>query len=194
MSEYEKLDSKWIDEHSNGPSRSQYVWVDDLKELLVPKQEELKRVQIPEWIIEWYQGANNEYSTLEDVFSNLSHDTGYNIVDSEKFRSRIMEYGGFSKMYEALSHIYFGVYEIEEEEEKYYAKLKEIRPLEGEWLTNLSGPNYYVLDTKGLMLGEFILDFVGMKAEASTHTLKDWERYGINDSNADFVKAEELEK
>ena len=40
------------------------------------------------------------------------------------------------------------------------------------------------------MLGEFFLDLVGMKTEASTYTLKDWERYGINDSNADFVEVE----
>src|SRR5574344_700517 len=77
-----------------------------------------------------------------------------------------------------------------EKEQKYYAKLKEVRPPEKGWLTNLTGSNYYVIDTKGLMLGEFILDLVGLKTEASTHTLKDWERYGINDSNADFVKVE----
>ena len=34
----EVLSEEWIEEHSNGPSRSQYVWVDDLKGLLAPKQ------------------------------------------------------------------------------------------------------------------------------------------------------------
>ena len=77
------------------------------------------------------------------------------------------------------------------EEPKYYAKLKEVHPPEKEWLTNLSGSNYYAIDTKGLMLGEFILELTGIKTEASTHTLKDWERYGINETNADFVEVAE---
>lgn len=43
LDEPEVLSWEWISEHSNGPSRSQYVWVNDLKELLVPKQEEVDR-------------------------------------------------------------------------------------------------------------------------------------------------------
>ena len=31
LDEPEVLSQEWIDEHSKGPSRSQYVWVDDLK-------------------------------------------------------------------------------------------------------------------------------------------------------------------
>ena len=130
LDEPEVLSQEWIDRnkepfhHFETKKVDYYVSTDFLQNLLVPKQDEVKRAQIPEWIIEWYQGANNELSTLEDVFSNLSHDTNYNIMDSEKFRSRIMEYGGFSRMYEALSHIYFGVYEIEEEEQKYEVRCK----------------------------------------------------------------------
>ena len=37
------MSQEWISEHSNGPSRSRYVWVSDLKEQLVPKQEEVDR-------------------------------------------------------------------------------------------------------------------------------------------------------
>ena len=43
LDEPEVLSPDGIDKHSNGTSRSQYVWVDDLKELLVPKQEEVDR-------------------------------------------------------------------------------------------------------------------------------------------------------
>ena len=82
---------------------------------------------------------------------------------------------------------------VVEEEQKYYARLKEVKPPEKEWLTNLSGPNYYAIDTIGLGLGEFVLDLVGMTSKASAYTLKDWERHGINNSNADFVKVEENE-
>ena len=43
LDKLEVLSQEWISKHSNGPSRSQYVWVDDLKEILVPKQEEVDR-------------------------------------------------------------------------------------------------------------------------------------------------------
>ena len=39
LDEPEVLSQEWIDEHSNGANRSRYVWVDDLQNLLVPKQE-----------------------------------------------------------------------------------------------------------------------------------------------------------
>ena len=47
----EVLSEKWLDEHSNGSSRSQYVWVDDLKEILVPKQE-ITEEQVTEYLRE----------------------------------------------------------------------------------------------------------------------------------------------
>ena len=81
-------------------------------------------------------------------------------------------------------------YEVEEGP-KYYAKLKEFKPLEKEWLTNLTDPNYFAIDTMRLMLDEFTLDLVRLKTEASTYTLKDWRSYGINDLNADFVEVTE---
>ena len=43
LDEPEVLSQEWIDEHSNGASRSLYVWADDLKDLLVAKQEEVDR-------------------------------------------------------------------------------------------------------------------------------------------------------
>ena len=47
MSEYEKLDSKWIDNHAKAvtydgmPDQTEVVYVDELQNLLVPKQEEV---------------------------------------------------------------------------------------------------------------------------------------------------------
>ena len=49
MSEYEKLDSKWIDDHAYAvaydgmPDQTEVVYVDDLQNLLVPKQEGVGR-------------------------------------------------------------------------------------------------------------------------------------------------------
>ena len=66
LDEPEVLSQKWIDEHSNGPSCSQYVWVDDLKELLAPKQEATGE-EVMHWI------GNNEFydhATAETVLAN----------------------------------------------------------------------------------------------------------------------------
>ena len=41
LDEPEVLSQEWIDEHSDGPSRCQYVWVNYLKELLVPNVSEM---------------------------------------------------------------------------------------------------------------------------------------------------------
>ena len=114
-----------------------------------------------------------------------------NLVDT------VFEADGVSYIDTAVSvtQVYDLIGQLDEPEKavipKYYAKLKEVHPPEKEWLTNLSGSKYYAIDTKGLMLGEFLLDLVGLKTEASTHALKGWERYGINGSNADFVEVEE---
>ena len=45
LDEPEVLSEAWIDEHSNGASRSLYVWADDLQNLLVPKQEEVEELE-----------------------------------------------------------------------------------------------------------------------------------------------------
>ena len=78
MSEYEKLDSKWIDKHSKGSSRSQYVWVDDLKELLVPKQEKVDRAYEEGRELGFYKGyregladKGGEPETVSDVIADF---------------------------------------------------------------------------------------------------------------------------
>lgn len=159
--------------------------LDIIDQLGEPKVPEVPVV--PEEVYEYMTQQKRDRYTIQQVF--------YQVHWNYKNESMAEEEEWVSGNEEEFAKAWLAYPNIEvEKEQKYYAKLKEIRPLEGEWLTNLSGPNYYVLDTKGLMLGEFMLDLVGMKTEASTHTLKDWERYGINDSNADFVKAEELEE
>ena len=43
MSEYEKLDSKWIEEHRKSYTMEDSVEISELQNLLVPKQEEVDR-------------------------------------------------------------------------------------------------------------------------------------------------------
>ena len=91
--------------------------------------------------------------------------------------------------------------------------LKEIKPLEKEWLTNLSGPKYYAL-IKGHELLErkgdwvvptywcldttnrnmFISDRITVRDKFLIEASKsEWNKLGINDSNADFIKVEVAE-
>lgn len=136
---------------------------------------------IPKYVADFIEEVKASGDRLDDAFSILR-----GIYHQSKTADWVAKENRNS---ETFARAWLDGCEVEKDP-KYYAKLKEIRPLEGEWLTNLSSPKYYALDTKGLMLGEFLLDLVGMKTEASTYTLKDWERYGINDSNADFVEVE----
>ena len=91
--------------------------------------------------------------------------------------------------------------------------LKEIKPLEKEWLTKLSGLKYYAL-IKGHELvndeGEWATKYWNLwvsegcvfpydKSETTDDfsiimSKEDWNKYGINDSNADFIKVEEEEE
>ena len=212
--ETETLSPKWVDDNSVYASSDgvteEYVHVDDLQNLLVPKQEEVDRAYkdgyekgkehatkvikpiIPRFVAEWIEEVRKQKKSL--VYA-ITHIYDNNEIDEPPVREenilfRWMEQGDNEEVFARAWLDGFTV----KEEPKYYAKTKEIKPPEKEWLTNLSGPNYYAIDKKGLMLGEFLLDLVGMKTEASTHTLKYWERHGINDDNADFVEVEELEK
>ena len=149
-------------------------------DLVIKKYDELhKPIIIPQYVADWITKHRDTY----DLYPALRLLENNTLVWEEIYEWYRMNTHKFVNAYLT------GEYEVEEEQ-KYYAKLKEVQPPEKEWLTNLSGPNYYAIDTIGLRLGEFILDLVGMTTKASAYTLKDWERHGINDSNADFVKVD----
>lgn len=64
MSEYEKLDSKWIDEHRKSYTMEDSVEISDLQNLLVPKQEELEsKIKV---LIEAYKQEEDAYGELEN--------------------------------------------------------------------------------------------------------------------------------
>lgn len=113
--ETEVLSQKWIDDNSVYASSDgiteEYVHVDDLKELLVPKQEELE-VKIQE-LIETYKQEDGQYSNPENYWidgfiSNLEHlleIKKYVVVDSKgsyilaKVKSEIMTMGEILEFY-----------------------------------------------------------------------------------------------
>lgn len=124
MSEYEKLDSKWIDEHARAvaydgmPDETEIVYVDELQNLLVPKSKEITEEQVIEWL------DNNDFydhRTAETVLANavdkgeLSYyGTKYSVVkkEPETVASMMADYfGALARIKEVLAM------EVEELEE-----------------------------------------------------------------------------
>ena len=64
LEEPEVLSQEWIDEHAHG-SCGDYVLVEDLQKLLMPKQEEPEKVVVPQFVGEWYE-TNSKRGQLEN--------------------------------------------------------------------------------------------------------------------------------
>lgn len=110
MSEYEKLDSKWIDEHKetifdlDEDFETEFIKVDDLKNLLVPKQEELE-AKIQE-LIEVYKQEEDAYSNpengwiggfIENLKNLLEEEQKYYVIDKEDNILLLRGYEGIEK-------------------------------------------------------------------------------------------------
>ena len=177
LDEQEVLSQEWIDEHSDGPSRCQYVWVDYLKELLVPKQES---PVIPKYVGEFIEEVKASGDRLDDAFSILR-----GIYHQSKTADWVAKENRNSEIF---ARAWLDGYEVEEEQ-KYYALIKghELMTDEGIW-----DCRYWNLSTFDGVV--FPSDRFSQDSRFLTKMSKeDWNRYGINDSNADFVKVEDVE-
>ena len=125
MSGYEKLDSKWIDEHEKGVfmdgkgRKKNFVWVDDLQNLLVPTLSEMETVEITEeQVMEWLD--NNEFychATAETVLANAVdkgelgyYGTKYSVVEKPTIPRFIAE--AIEEDKEAGCDVYDSIYLI----------------------------------------------------------------------------------
>lgn len=144
----EVLSQDWIDEYAQG-DYDEWVYTEDLKNLLVPKQEGLESaIKV---LIEAYKQEEGAYSELENGWIS-----------------------GFIKDLKTLV----------EEEPLYYALVK------GHELTD-SNKVYWVHDK---INGDM---FIGVLHSPSVYFLSEmskseWDELGINGSNADFIKVEEV--
>ena len=87
LDKLEVLSQEWINKHSNGPSRSRYVWVDDLKEILVSKQEDMFNGEEPDegevYFAVGLEGAVevSSASNIDEAIERLAeHETSYSIL------------------------------------------------------------------------------------------------------------------
>lgn len=83
-----------------------------------------------------------------------------------------------------------GQYEVEREK-KYYARLKKLTPPEGSIKTNLGVYYYWSIEESGLMLDEYLAEPVRYKNSASALSIKDWSKYGVYESDVDFIEKKE---
>lgn len=83
MREYEKLDSKWIEEHTYYEDEYDFYYADpdELKNLLVPKQEELEsKIKV---LIEAYKQEDGAYSNPENGWISGFVEDLENLVEEE---------------------------------------------------------------------------------------------------------------
>ena len=177
MSEYEKLDSKWIEEHYyiRMDPDNPFVYVKDLQNLLVPKQEVS---MIPNYVAKWISRHHEQfdlYPALKRLENNML--SWKNVYEWYRENTR-----NFVNAYLT------GEYEIKQEQ-KYYAKIKgheNIGSNDKYWNYNTDMEELSIGDSE--VHPDVISEYV-LKA-----TKDEWENLGITDDNADFVKVEELEE
>ena len=124
LDEPEVLSREWIDENAHAvaydgmPDETEIVYVDELQNLLVPKQEE---IGVPQWFAEWFEGRGYEmslYGVFNDLYTN----------NKSKMEEWSKQYEmGHAELQNDIASINFhgkGIYEVEEEP-KYYVSVRD---------------------------------------------------------------------
>ena len=216
LDEPEVLSEDWIEEHHyiRMDPDNPFVYVKDLKNLLVPKQEEITEEQAWE-VIHGKYGDEVLQNNIDYVESQ-----GYVVIEKPTLPPFVVEFIAerqdwanyeifgddylFEEHNDVAKWLYDNAEDINrkrelditlarndypyevEEEQKYYAKIK------GHELFNDSEEGYWNVDGKELYIDNAWHDYSGYKTTILTKD--EWTNLGINEDNADFVKVEELEE
>ena len=144
-----------------------YVPVENLQNLLVPKQE---LPVIPQFVADWIDDLKSkEIHLLESI---------YDFTHGEDINDYMREQGS------VLLRAWLDGFTVEKEQ-KYYAKIK------GHELVIDREDYYWNVDGDELYIDNNWHDYSGYKTTKLTKC--DWNNLGINEDNADFVKVEEVE-
>ena len=174
MSKYEKLDSKWIDEHEyiRMDPDNPFVYVKDLQNLLVPKQE---LPVIPKFVAEWIKEAKGRHHSLYEAMADYC---------SPEMNQWIQDFYHS----DLFAKAWLNGYEIEQEP-KYYAKIKGHENI-------ASNDKYwnYNTDMEELSIGDSEVHPNVISEYTIKATKDEWANLGINDDNAEFELVEELEE
>ena len=164
MSEYEKLDSKWIDEHKmyclHSMQNGYFIPEELLLNIIVPKQEEMK---VPKM---WHDVIVQNKEDGHSLRWTLNYVENLNVNDVDSFAKAWLNYPN-----------------IEVEEPKYYALIKGHEHIQGEekyW--------NYDKESETLEVGRNKVQDDVLTDYTIQATLREWEDLGINEDNAEFVK------
>ena len=224
LDEPEVLSQEWIDEHKKrkffdfDEYRTEVILVEDLQNLLVPKQEEVEEGRV-RLIVGFDGGTESYYATdIGDALDFLTdYDARFTVskepVIPNYVAKWISEHHESFDLYPALRRLeegstrdydaykwyrentrnfvnayLTGEYEIEQEPE-YYAKIKGHENI-------ASNDKYwnYNTDMEELSIGDSEVHPNVISEYMLKATKEEWANLGINDDNADFVKVEELEE
>lgn len=180
LDELEVLSYEWIDSNSVNASSDgvteEYVHVDDLKNLVIPKQE---LPVVPKFIAEWIETHLEQGFDLYPVLKKLEDNSRLWTEGYNWYRENTLDFtiAYLTKEYKV------------EEEPLYYALIKghELVNDEGEWSTK-----YWNLWVSGgcVFPADRLADYDDF---LTTMSKEEWSECGINDTNADFVRVEENE-
>lgn len=180
LDEPEVLSQDWIDknkrEWTNLQGTKDYIAVDKLKNKLVPKQ---GLPVMPKHVAEYLELAKSDASLMRVLEIANRRDE---LPKWEK------EYDWISTNDEAFARAWLDGYKVAVEEPLYCALVKG-----HEVIGDHSNLKYWNLDLfyKYMFLGDrhVVPRWISTKMSKS-----EWNKFGINDSNADFLKVEELEE
>lgn len=174
LDEPEVLSQEWIDEHavyaSFDGTTKEHVHVIDLQNLVVPKRE---LPVIPKFVADWiYDLKSKKINMLESI---CDFPQGEDIHDYMREKSDV------------LMRAWLDGYEVEKEQ-KYYALVKG-----HEVIDDYANIKYWNSDTfdKHVFIGD---RYVVRRWVLTKMRKSEWNKFGINDSNADFVKVEDVEE
>lgn len=181
LDELEVLSYEWIDSNSVNASSDgvteEYVHVDDLENLVIPKQE---LPVVPKFIAEWIETHLEQGFDLYPVLKKLEDNSRLWTEGYNWYRENTLDFtiAYLTKEYKV------------EEEPLYYALIKghELVNDEGEWSTK-----YWNLWVSGgcVFPADRLADYDDF---LTTMSKEEWSECGINDTNADFIKVEEIEE
>ena len=171
LDEPEVLSQDWVDKHAEYYEYLGYevVPVDKLKTLIIPKQE---LPAVPDYVADWITRYREKY----DLYPALR------LLENNRF-----VWGEIYEWYRMNTHKFVnayltGEYEVEEET-LYYALIKGHELVDG-------GKVYWIHDKNNddMFISLLHSSYDSFLTEMSK---AEWNKLGINDSNADFVKVDE---
>lgn len=172
--EQEVLSQEWIDEHKayvREYNIGHYIQVEHLQNLLMPKQ---GLPVIPHFVAEWIKEMKQDERPLYSAMSSLMNKTNHEWAIWKRTNQNFSE---------IVAQAWLDGYMVEEEP-LYYALIKghELIKNEGVWTTK-----YWNFDTTNgnkFLSNQFTVDGKYLIKMSKS----EWNKLGINGSNADFVR------